>query len=200
MELPVVRRPRWHSDTEAAPGRQVSSNEGGIVGVVDVHYDAHGAAKAALIVSRDLSLADVESEHVAEILRTAPYESGALFKRELPCIQAVLALGPSLDLLIIDGYATLDPHGRPGLGAHAAAVFDLPVIGIAKTPFRTATHAVEVTRGTATRPLYITTAGEFEVTKAAQIVTNMAGPYRIPDVLARVDRLARGRDQPHLDI
>ncbi|HEV2375048.1 MAG TPA: hypothetical protein VGS19_23175 [Streptosporangiaceae bacterium] len=49
-------------------------------------------------------------------------------------------------LLIVDGYADLDPGGRPGLGAHVHAEFGVPVIGVAKSGFRTATHAVLVVR------------------------------------------------------
>lgn len=166
---------------------------------MDVHYDDVGGAKAALVACRGLDFSTVTSEHVVDISETAPYESGALFKRELPCIRAVLALGPPLELLVVDGYATLDPHGRPGLGAHAAAAFDVPVIGVAKTPFHTATHAAEVIRGVATRPLYVTAAGGLEILEAARIVAAMAGPNRMPTALARVDRLARGRDQPTVD-
>ena len=169
------------------------------VGAVDVHYNDLGGAKAALVVCRALTFSSVESEHVADISRTAPYEPGALFKRELPCIRAVLDLGPRLELLVIDGYATLDPQGRPGLGAHAADAIGVPVIGVAKTPFRTATHAAEVIRGAATRPLYVTAAGGLEIAEAARIVTAMAGQNRIPNVLARADRLARGWVQPIID-
>ncbi|WP_420481545.1 endonuclease V [Actinopolymorpha pittospori] len=97
------------------------------VGAVDVHYDDMGGTKAALVVCGEPSFSTVKSEHVADISRTVPYESGALFKRQLPCIQAVLALGPPLELLVIDGHATLDPQGRPGLGAHAAEALDAPM-------------------------------------------------------------------------
>jgi deoxyribonuclease V len=110
----------------------------------------------------------------------------------------VLALGKPLELLVVDSYATLDPAGRPGLGARAADELNLPVIGVAKTPFRGATHAVEVFRGIATRPLYVTAAGGLDITEAARIVSGMAGPHRVPSALARVDRLARGREQPVL--
>lgn len=166
------------------------------VGAVDVQYNNVGGATAALIVSNELTLATVMAEYLANVPHVAPYEPGALFKRELPCIGAVLALNGPLDLLIVDGYATLDPDGRPGLGAFAADAFDLPVIGVAKTPFRTATHAIEVIRGTATRPLYVTAAGGIGIDEAARIVAGMAGPHRVPSALARVDRLARGRAQP----
>lgn len=166
------------------------------VGAVDVQYDDAGGARAALVVCRDLGFSTVTAERVADISQVAPYEPGALFKRELPCIRAVLALGPPLGLLVVDGFATLDPHGRPGLGAHAAEALDLPVIGVAKRPFHTATHAIEVVRGGATRPLYVTAAGGLDVAEAARIVAEMAGLHRIPTALARADHLARGRDQP----
>ncbi|RIJ77230.1 hypothetical protein D1871_08040 [Nakamurella silvestris] len=165
-------------------------------GVVDVHYDDLGGAKAALVVCSGLDFTTVESEHVADISRAAPYESGALFKRELPCIQEVLSVGPSLEVLVIDGYATLDPDGRPGLGAHASDAFGIPVIGVAKSRFRTASHAMEVIRGAAKRPLYVTSVGGLEISIAARLVASMAGGSRIPTALARVDRLARGRDKP----
>jgi deoxyribonuclease V len=166
------------------------------VGAVDVHYNDVGGATAALVVCGEPALAMVIAEHVAKVPHVAPYEPGALFKRELPCIGAVLALNGPLELLVVDGFATLDPDGRPGLGAYAADAFDLPVIGVAKTPFRTATHAIEVIRGTATRPLYVTAAGGIRINEAARIVAGMAGPHRVPSVLARADRLARGHAQP----
>lgn len=166
------------------------------VGAVDVHYDDGGHARAALVVCQELTFSTTTSEYVADISRAAPYEPGALYKRELPCIRAVLAHAPRLELLVIDGYATLDIQGRPGLGAHVAHAIGVPVIGIAKTPFRTATHAIEVVRGGATRPLYVTTAGGVTDADAARIVANMSGPHRLPTALARVDNLARGLAQP----
>lgn len=85
---------------------------GPLVGATDVHYDDGGTATAALVVCRDATFSTVVSEHVAGITDAAPYESG---ERELPCIRAVLALGPPLEPLVVDGYATLDP-GRDGEG------------------------------------------------------------------------------------
>ena len=60
---------------------------------------------------------------------------------------------------MVDGYADRDPAGRPPLGAHAHAEFGVPVIGVAKSRFRTATHAVPVVRGSSMRPLFVTAAG-----------------------------------------
>jgi deoxyribonuclease V len=64
------------------------------------------------------------------------------------------------------------------------------VIGVAKTAFGTATHAIPVLRGTSARPLYVTAAGMSRA-DAAELVRQMAGRYRLPDALRRVDTLAR---------
>ena len=64
------------------------------------------------------------------------------------------------------------------------------MIGVAKSAFRTATHAVPVLRGTSARPLYVTVAG-MPRTDAADLVRRMAGRHRIPDALRRADTLAR---------
>ena len=59
----------------------------------------------------------------------APYRPGEFYLRELPPLRAVLADLDALGLLVADGYADLDPGGRPGLGARAHAEFGIPVIG-----------------------------------------------------------------------
>jgi deoxyribonuclease V len=119
-----------------------------------------------------------------------PYQPGEFYRRELPAIRAVLAGAGKLALLVVDGYVDLDAEGRPGLGAHAHAEFGVPVIGVAKTRFRTASHAVEVRRGRSARPLLVTAAG-MPAAEAATLVRRMAGPFRIPDALRRADALAR---------
>ena len=75
---------------------------------------------------------------------------------------------------MIDGYADLDPRGQPGLGTHAHAEFGIPVIGVAKSRFRTATHAIPVVRGASGRPLFVTVA-EMPAADAADLVRRMAG-------------------------
>ncbi len=79
--------------------------------------------------------------------------------RELPAIRAVLTGAGRIDLLVVDGWVHLGPDRRPGLGAHVHAWLGAPVIGVAKTAFQTASHAVEVRRGQARRPLYLTAIG-----------------------------------------
>ena len=62
--------------------------------------------------------------------------------------------------------------------------FAIPVIGLAKSAFRMATHAIAVRRGTSVRPVFVTAAG-MRATDAAALVQNMAGRFRIPDALRR---------------
>jgi deoxyribonuclease V len=159
-------------------------------GAVDVHYPPAGGARSALVVAADCRFGTSIGEHVAWLDHIAPYQPGRFFARELPAIRAVLAGVDELDLLLIDGYVDLDPDGRPGLGAHLYEQVAVPVIGVAKTAFRTASHALSVHRGTATRPLYVTAVG-IAIEEAATLVRDMSGPHRIPDALRRVDWLAR---------
>jgi deoxyribonuclease V len=161
-----------------------------LFGAVDVHYQPHGGACAALVVAGDERFSRITAEFTARVDTVSAYLPGQFYLRELPAIEAVLATTNPMDLLVVDGYVTLDPHGRPGLGAHLHTDTGVAVIGVAKTAFATATHAVTVRRGTATRPLYVTAAG-LDPRRAAAIVAAMAGTYRLPDALRRVDTLAR---------
>ena len=163
----------------------------GRYGAVDVHYPPDGGARAALVVSGAPDFATLTEERVATLATVAPYRPGHFFERELPALRAVLATTEPLRLLVVDGYVDLDPAGRPGLGAHVFATGLVPiVVGVAKTAFHAASHAVPVLRGAATRPLFVTAAG-IDVRDAAALVSGMAGAARIPDALRRVDRLAR---------
>lgn len=156
----------------------------------DVHYPESGGATAALVVAAEPTFGDLVEERTATLAEVAEYRPGAFYTRELPALRAVLATTAPVDLLVVDGYVQLDPDGRPGLGAHVHTELEIPVIGVAKTPFRAATHAIEVLRGEAVRPLLVTAAG-LDPQEAAELVRRMAGPFRMPDALRRVDRLSR---------
>ena len=164
--------------------------EFGVCAAVDVHYLSTGGARAAAVLAADAAFAHVLAERTAVLPWVPPYRPGEFYLRELPPLRAVLEDLSGLGLLVVDGYADLDPSGRPGLGARAHAEFGLPVIGVAKSRFRTATHAVPVLRGSSVRPLFVTSAG-MPTGVAADLVRRMAGRYRLPDALRRTDTLAR---------
>lgn len=163
-------------------------------GAVDVHYLPEGGARAALIVCPTAIYGEITEQRAIEVAEVAEYRPGNFYECELPPLRALLSDSDAapLDVLIIDGYVTLDPDGRPGLGAHAHAEgLATIVIGGAKTRFNAATHAIEVIRGTPSRrPLYVTSAG-MPPEDAAHLVRNMSGGARFPDALRKVDRLAR---------
>lgn len=162
----------------------------GVCAAVDVHYLSAGGARAAAVLAADPAFAHVLAERTAVVPRVAPCQPGEFYLRELPPLRAVLEDLSGLGLLVADGYADLDPGGRPGLGARAHAEFGIPVTGVAKSRFRTATHAVPAVRGSSGRPLFITAAG-MPAADAADLVRRMAGRYRLPDALRRADTLAR---------
>ena len=168
----------------------------GVCAAADVHYLRTGGARAAAVLAADATFAHVLAERTALVPRVAPYRPGEFYLRELPPLRAVLDDLSELGLLVVDGYADLDPGGRPGLGAHAHAESGIPVIGVAKSRFRAATHAVPVLRGSSGRLLFVTAAG-MPAADAADLVRRMAGRYRLPDALRRADTLARaGSPQP----
>ncbi len=168
-----------------------SVTHSGAFGAVDVYYPPDGGARAALVLAADPEYATIADERIRWLDEVAPYEPGAFYRRELPAMMAVLDGVPALELVVVDGFVDLDPSGRPGLGARLHEALGVPVIGVAKTAFRSATHAVPVLRGTATKPLYVTAAA-VPLPRAAELVAAMAGPHRMPDALRRVDRLSRG--------
>ena len=151
----------------------------GLCVAVDVHYLRSGGAFSRVL-----------AERTAVVCEVPRYRPGEFYRRELPPLRAVLAGVGGLGLLVVDGYADLDPAGRPGLGAQAHGELGVPVIGVAKSVFRTATHAIPVLRGRSARPLLVTAAG-MPRADAAELVRLMAGRFRVPDALRRADELAR---------
>jgi Endonuclease V len=103
----------------------------------DVHYLASGAARAAAVVAADAAFSYLVADRVRLVPYVEPYQPGQFYLRELPPPRTVLGGLTGMALLVVDGYADLDPDGRPGLGARAHAEFAVPVIGVAKSAFRT---------------------------------------------------------------
>ena len=132
---------------------------GGVFVAVDVQYLASGGARVAAVVTADATFSRLVAERTELVPDVAPNRPGLFYLRELPPMRAVLEGLSEMALLVVDGYADLDPDGKPGLGAHACAEFAVPVIGVAKSAFRSATQAVPVLRGTSRRPLYVTATG-----------------------------------------
>ena len=165
-----------------------------LVACVDVDY-RDTIAVAAGVWLRGWAAFEPEVEVVTTLEEVAPYQPGEFYRRELPCVLAVLERGPAADVVVVDGYVWLG-SGRAGLGAHLYQALGerTVVVGVAKSQFVGATDAVPVYRGNSRSPLYVTAAG-VSVEEAAGWVARMHGPFRIPAMLKRVDQLARERRQ-----
>jgi deoxyribonuclease V len=162
---------------------------------LDVDYRGDEAV-AACVLFHDWADPAPTGQLVRTIHGIEPYVPGQFYRRELPCLLAVLSDVPEpVELVVVDGYVWLADEDRPGLGAHLHEALGrrLPVVGVAKTRFASARLAVPVVRGeSATRPLFVTAAG-MDVHLAARAIECMHGPHRLPTLLKAVDTLCRGR-------
>src|SRR4051812_26327014 len=85
---------------------------------VDVDYRGDDAV-AACVTFRDWADAAPAGQLVQAIRGVEPYVPGEFYKRELPCLLAVLGrVADPVELVVIDGYVWLADEARPGLGAH----------------------------------------------------------------------------------
>jgi deoxyribonuclease V len=167
-------------------------NEAAPWACLDVSY-RHGVASAAAVLFRGWTDAEACGQRLVQVSPIEPYIPGAFYRRELPCLLAVLEqIEEPLAGVIIDGYVWLSEKQRLGLGARLFQTLEerTPVIGVAKSVFRGSSWAVPVLRGRSQQPLYVTAAG-VETSKAAEKVRAMHGRNRIPTLLALVDRLTR---------
>ena len=124
----------------------------------------------------------------------ADYVPGEFYKRELPCVMAVIhqVRKYKVDCIILDSHVQLG-EGKKGLGEYVyEAVYQMyPIIGVAKSSFHGNVEFVrEVRRGESENPLYVSAIGT-DLEEAAMYIQNMHGDYRIPTMLKEVDRLGR---------
>jgi deoxyribonuclease V len=150
-----------------------------VAGVLFHFWDAPQPAEEVVI--------EMKIDHVGE------YEPGQFYKRELPCVLAILETLETLpEIIVIDGYVHLGIEQKPGLGKRLYDALEgkAIVIGVAKTRFQDTPDTAEVYRGGSKRPLYVTAIGIGE-SEAKRFIMDMQGENRIPVLLKRVDRLTK---------
>lgn len=163
-----------------------------MIACVDVDYRGVDAI-AACVVFDSWTAEKSVNEIVKRIGEVQPYEPGQFYKRELPCILAVLKkVQQPFNTIIVDGYVWLRDGQEPGLGAKLYESLNeaVPVIGVAKTRFTRGAKAAAVYRGRSQRPLFVTAAGT-SAKMAARNIERMHGRFRIPTMLKKADRLCR---------
>ena len=163
-----------------------------MITALDVHYNDNGSATAGAVVFSDFTDSKCCKTYVTCIARAEQYIPGQFYKRELPCLLAILAkIEENIETIVIDGYVDLDEN--PGLGRHLWKALDCKktIIGMAKKYFR-GSNAIKVFRGKSRQPLFVTAAG-IEQTVAAGLIAKMHGKYRIPGLIKQADQLSRRR-------
>lgn len=162
-----------------------------MIAALDVHYNqSHG--HAACVAFSSWQDAEAHDTYMVATAAAADYAPGQFFRRELPCLLAVLeASTDNFDVVVIDGYVWLD-HAKPGLGWHLCdSLQPRPaVIGVAKSAYAGCRVARAVLRGRSQRPLFVTAIG-IDVDAAADHVRSMHGSYRVPTLIKLADQLAR---------
>jgi deoxyribonuclease V len=165
---------------------------------VDVDYRIRGAAAGCVLFGAWTDATPARAlVATATADEVAAYVPGQLYLRELPLLERVLAqVTDPLEVVVVDGNVWLDGAGAPGLGARLwdARGKQGAVIGVAKTRYVGA-PSIPVMRGASANPLHVTAAG-MDPAEAAAHIREMDGPFRLPTLLTRVDRLCREAPLP----
>lgn len=169
------------------------------IALLDAQYDdTSRCGRVACAIAESWEAAEPTRELVLDVNGVMPYRPGQFFERELPGLLRILEqVAQPLDAIIVDGYVVLDENGSPGLGGHLHEALgrSVPVIGIAKRPYRGSEFAEKVLRGESRVPLFVTARG-ISAQEAAVRVRSMHGAHRTPTLAKRVDHLARGLAAP----
>lgn len=160
----------------------------------DVDYKSQGAVAAGIGFSA-WSQTSSDFELVSHISEVADYESGQFYKRELPCLLALIEehrLQPKV--IIVDGFVYLDQQQKPGLGKHLYDALGgrVAVIGVAKNAHQEIPNEWGVYRGESCKPLFVSSVG-IQLDVAQQNILSMAGKFRMPTLLKQADSLCRAR-------
>ncbi|WP_225878261.1 deoxyribonuclease V [Spongiactinospora rosea] len=179
---------------------------------LDVGYPTAGDEVTGAVAVLDAdTLAVVDRAVVREPARF-PYVPGLFAFRELPPLLAALdRLTITPDLLVCDGHGLAHPR-RFGLACHLGVLTDLPVIGVAKTPFTGRHDPPGPERGSWTpivldgevvgralrtrygvKPVYVSQGHRIGLDDACAHVLRLTPAYRIPEPIRQADRLSRGR-------
>jgi deoxyribonuclease V len=170
-----------------------------MIAAVDVHYTKDARATAGAVVFSDFADAAGYRTYTKDIPIVERYVPGQFYRRELPCIMAIIgAIEEEIDTVIIDGY--VDLGRRPGLGLHLwkALGEKKRIIGVAKNYFQ-GSSPIKVFRRGSCRPLYITAAGTASLS-AADLISQMHGKHRLPTLLKQADSLSRCGQANKMDV
>ena len=100
-----------------------------VIACLDVGY-TDTVARAACVVINNWRASRPAAAHVAKIHEVKDYQPGEFYRRELPCIQAVLGkLNQPPTCIVVDGYVWLDANHRclAAIGFPGLRQLEIPV-------------------------------------------------------------------------
>lgn len=159
---------------------------------VDVDY-RKSEAKISGICFNNWADENSTQTYASIIYEIEEYDPGNFYRREMPCILHLLRehrLSP--DLIVIDGFVYLGEESNAGLGLHLFNELEqkIPIVGVAKRPFKGTYANTEVLRGESLKPLFVTAVG-IELNEAKNNILSMHGKHRVPTLLKEADRECR---------
>jgi len=164
-----------------------------MVFAVDVYYkeDDYAQIAGALFEWEGF---EPQETYIEQITTVNDYEPGAFYKRELPCLLAILEKIDiaKLQAIIVDGHVYIDDCNY-GLGGKLYEELgrQVPVIGVAKNSFYSNRNKVkEIFRGKSNKPLYVSAIG-LDLEIVSKRILDMSGEYRMPTILKSLDQLSR---------
>ncbi|MCU7491617.1 MAG: endonuclease V [Ignavibacteria bacterium] len=160
---------------------------------VDVSYNQDEAFAAGVASSHNWTDEKPSYEVTTSLKGINSYIPGSFYLRELPVILELLKkLNEMPEAIVIDGYVWLGSEKKDGLGGRLYIALNkkIPVIGVAKSPFKDTPETIKLLRGKSLRPLYVTSAG-ISLQEAKTYISHMHGRNRIPALLKRADQLSR---------
>lgn len=175
---------------------------------VDVAYeerdDGTTLAHAGIVVLDADTLAVVEYQ-TAHCVVDFPYVSGLFAFRELPAVIAACAkLAQQPDVFVCDAHGIAHRRGC-GMASHFGVLFDVAVIGCAKTPASSAEFTLQEQRGESVmlgdgngialrtqsgiKPVYVSVGHNITLDAARDWVLHLTQRYRLPETTRHADQL-----------
>lgn len=173
---------------------------------VDVAY-LEGVSVAAVAVLDFSTLSQVEFQ-VAHVKTCFPYIPTLLSFREIPpAYSAIRKLQIRPDVFLVDGQGFAHPYGL-GFASHLGLILNKPTIGVAKSllcgkvetvgergrvvPLKDKGRIIgaEVVTKQGTKPVYVSIGHKVSLKRAAEIVMECTGKYRLPEPIRRAHIIA----------
>lgn len=180
-----------------------------IIAGVDVAYAKSQDLLVAAVVLIDAHSCDIIESKTIIDKPTFPYIPGLFSFRELPSLERVFAqLAQKPDLVVCDGQGMAHPR-HFGLACHLGVIYDIPVIGCAKTRFwGEVREEPSIKRGNVSylydndvvigaslrtqdnvKPVYVSIGHKISLETACQWVLKLASKYRLPETTRQADQI-----------